>query len=343
MNQEGRVVTERPGSVAQLEALSDAAAALARAADVDAAVSAILEAATRGTGAVAGAIFLRNPDGDDLYMGANVGLDADAVAQFEADVADPNHPVAAAARDVSAVFGRAAVGAVPVPGIATAADIPLVVARDGLDVALGVVSFAWLGDAALGAADERVLRASADLIAAAVDRAHLAATLAEQTEWHERTAHTDPLTGLANSRTFDRVLELELVRAGRQGGEVSVAIFDVDDFAALNASAGHGAGDEVLRRIAVALAESVRLVDTVARHGPDEFIVVAPGSAGATVARRVLDAVEAGGGSQGRRVTVCAGVAHFPADGASGAELIAAAEGALARAKASGPGALATA
>ena len=101
------------------------------------------------------------------------------------------------------------------------------------------------------------------------------------TEWFERIAHTDPLTGLANDRTFARVLELELARAGRQGGEVSVAIFDVDGFAATNASAGHEAGDDMLRAVAAVLAGSVRLVDTVARFGGDEFVLVAPGSAGA--------------------------------------------------------------
>lgn len=337
------MATERPGTATQIEALSDAAAALARATDLDAAVGAILESAVRGTGAVAGAIFLRHPDRRELYLATNVGLDAGTASQFEAEVADPNHPVAAAARDVAAVFGRRTVGVTPAANVAAAADVPLVVARDGLDLALGVISFAWTGSRQLDPADERVLRASADLIATAVDRAHLAATLAEQTEWHERTAHTDGLTGLANRRTFDRVLELELVRASRQGGDVSVAIFDVDAFGQLNATAGHAAGDEVMRRIAVALAESVRLVDTVARHGPDEFIVVAPGSAGAAVARRVLDAVAAGTPKDGPTVTLCAGVAHFPADGASATELIAAAEGALARAKASGAGSLATA
>ena len=106
-------------------------------------------------------------------------------------------------------------------------------------------------------------------------------------------AHTDPLTGLANERTVGRILELELARAGRQGGEVSLAMFDVDDFRATNRDGGHEAGDDVLRRVAAVLAESVRLVDTVGRIGGDEFVLVAPGSAGTTVAHRVLEGIAA--------------------------------------------------
>ena len=132
-------------------------------------------------------------------------------------------------------------------------------------------------------------------------------------------AHTDPLTGLANERTVGRVLELELARAGRQGSEVSFAMFDVDDFRATNEEGGHEAGDDVLRRVAAVLAESVRLVDTVGRIGGDEFVLVAPGSAGAMVARRILDGIAALPAVGGRQITVSAGVARFPVDGTDAA------------------------
>ena len=64
---------------------------------------------------------------------------------------------------------------------------------------------------------QRQSRAVADLIAVAVELARLAATATERSDWFERMAHTDPLTGLANERTFGRILELELARAARQG------------------------------------------------------------------------------------------------------------------------------
>ena len=57
-------------------------------------------------------------------------------------------------------------------------------------------------------------------------------------------------------------------------------MFDIDDFQATNRDGGNEAGDDVLRRVAAVLAESVRLVDTVGRIGGDEFVLVAPGSAG---------------------------------------------------------------
>jgi diguanylate cyclase (GGDEF)-like protein len=151
-------------------------------------------------------------------------------------------------------------------------------------------------------------------------------------------AHTDPLTGLANERTVGRILELELARAGRQGGEVSIVMFDIDDFQATNRDGGHQAGDDVLRRVAAVLAESVRLVDTVGRIGGDEFVLVAPGSAGLTVARRVLEGIVSLPAVAGRPISVSAGVARFPADGTDAASLIEAATAALAQARAEGRG-----
>ena len=126
------------------------------------------------------------------------------------------------------------------------------------------------------------------------------------------------------------MLDLEVARAQRQGAEVSVALFDVDGFRELNAAAGSRAGDDVLRMVAAVLAESVRLVDTIARTGGDEFVLVAPGSAGVTVARRVLDGVARLDEASGRAISVSAAVARFPADGADADTLLEAARGALA-------------
>ena len=156
-------------------------------------------------------------------------------------------------------------------------------------------------------------------------------------------AHTDPLTGLANERTVGRILELELARAGRQGGEVSFAMFDVDDFQATNRDSGNEAGDDVLRRVAAVLAESVRLVDTVGRIGGDEFVLVAPGSAGhdrrATRPRRDRRA------ARGRRPARSRSRRASPASRSTGrmpTPLIAAAKDGLARAREEGRGSVAS-
>jgi diguanylate cyclase (GGDEF)-like protein len=319
--------TRRPDP---LTALTAAAAVLARGADLDAALEALVGGAAAAVGADSAAISLQDPDRPDAELAFTFGLDEAGQAALAEAVRAPDHPLTAAARDRTEVPGTSSIA------------YPLVVGRGGIEQALGAVLFRWSWDGPLPADDAAFLRAASDLVAVAVDRSRLASTVAERSEWFERLAHTDPLTGLANQRTFARVLELELARAGRQGGEVSVAIFDVDDFAATNEAGGREAGDDVLRSVASVLAGAVRLVDTVARLGGDEFVLVAPGSAGQTVARRVLDGIAALPEIGGRRVSVSAGVARFPADGTDGEAIVAAAQAALERARSEGRGSLET-
>ena len=119
------------------------------------------------------------------------------------------------------------------------AYLPLVVSSGGVEVVARVIGHGLAGAARSSTTAEReTLTALAALAAVAVDRARLASTAAERSEWFERMAHTDPLTGLANERTVARILELELARAGRQGSEVSLALFDVDDFQSTNRESG---------------------------------------------------------------------------------------------------------
>ncbi|HET7027136.1 MAG TPA: diguanylate cyclase [Candidatus Limnocylindrales bacterium] len=337
---EQRAVDPSPNDV-----LVAAAAALAHAGDLDAAVHPIVDAASAALRTDVITVFVHDPDSDELHLAASSGIPAEALDTFAAAVAGGLHPIAEVARSRQAAWddrSSAARGALRDGGAGTGdltgADLPLSVARAGVDVALGVVSFGWNTAHDISADDRRLATAIADLVAVAVDRAQLSSLVAERSEWLERMAHSDPLTGLANARTFARVLELEVARASRQGSELSVAIFDVDGFANVNRQAGRAAGDDVLRAVASILSESVRLVDTVARYGGDEFVLVAPGSAGTTVAQRVLDGVAALPRVDGSPLSVSAGVARFPVDGASGDELLDAAEAALERAKSSGAG-----
>ena len=219
--------------------------------------------------------------------------------------------------------------------------MPRVATGGGVETTLGVLGLTWSSTRTTSDADRELLLALASLAALAADRARLASTAAERSEWFERLAHTDPLTGIANERTVGRVLELELARAGRQGREVSLALFAIDDFRSANDRDGRDVGADILRRVAAVLAESVRLVETVGRIGGDEFVLVAPGSAGATVARRVQDGIAALPVVAGRTVSVSAGVATFPSDGGDAQALIAAATEALQRAKDAGAGSVA--
>ena len=318
-----------------LSSLINAIEAVATAGDLESALDGVLAAASSLQPAMA-AILVQDPDRPGLQVVAAVGFDDAARAQLATDVADPAHPFAAAAAGRTASFDREA----PVAdgSVFVGAYLPLVVASGGVEVALGSLGLGWPAPHLIEPSDRRLLTALAALAAVAVDRARLSSTAAERSDWFERMAHTDPLTGLANERTIARILELELARAARQGSEVSLAMFDVDDFQATNLSGGHEAGDDVLRRVAAVLAESVRLVDTVGRIGGDEFVLVAPGSAGMTVAHRVLDGITALPAIAGRPITVSAGVARFPMDGADAESLIAAASDALGRARENGRG-----
>jgi diguanylate cyclase (GGDEF)-like protein len=319
--------------------LPAAIAAVVGASDLDAALEAILGAADASIAPAMGAVVLADPDRAGLQLAAAHGLDDAGRITLAAEMTDPTHPFGQATTSRTATFDRQAES--PTGDDFVGAYLPLLVSTGGVEVAVGAIGFGWRAPHELSDADREALAALAGLATLAVDRARLASTAAERSEWFERMAHNDPLTGLANERTVGRILELELARAGRQGGEVSLAMFDVDDFQATNRDGGFAAGDDVLRRVASVLAESVRLVDTVGRIGGDEFVLIAPGSAGLTVAKRVLDGIAALPAVAGQTVSVSAGVATFPADGTDSETLIAAVTAALDRARSGGGGSVA--
>lgn len=109
-------------------------------------------------------------------------------------------------------------------------------------------------------------------------------------------AMTDGLTGLANRRRFDEVLEAELRRLRRTEALLSLILLDIDHFKRFNDRYGHLAGDDCLRQVGAALAATVlRPADLVARYGGEEFACILPetSQAGAlAVARAILSGVE---------------------------------------------------
>jgi diguanylate cyclase (GGDEF)-like protein len=214
--------------------------------------------------------------------------------------------------------------------------VPLVTANGAGPVVHGVLVVGG-GDAA----DDTVrdtLGALADLAAVAVEHERLRAALDERGAWQERVARTDLLTGLADRATYLQMLELEVIRATRQGTALAVVLFAVADLEQVSTAHGGRVADDILRLIAATLADQVRLVDTIARLGPDEVGVVAPGDPGGIVARRVIDALAALPHVEGIVPDVRAGVAHHPVDGTDAAELLRAAQEALTRARAGAAG-----
>ncbi|MBX9882901.1 MAG: diguanylate cyclase [Sphingomonas sp.] len=156
-----------------------------------------------------------------------------------------------------------------------------------------------------------------------------------------RLAHaatTDPLTGLANRRKFDSILDRRI--EATDGG--CIALFDIDFFKRVNDAHGHAVGDLVLETFARSALACVRAGDHVARLGGEEFGLILPGATieqAAMVCERVraavADAVTTTPGGISVRVTVSAGLAEIT-PGAERLQLIRAADEALYRAKASG-------
>lgn len=162
----------------------------------------------------------------------------------------------------------------------------------------------------------------------------------------KRLSGQDPLTGVANRRLFDEILEKEWARALRSHHPLALIMIDIDRFKQHNDTYGHQAGDECLRQVAATLKAAVhRPADLVARYGGEEFVIVLPAVdiAGAmSVAERMrLDVqkikLEHVNNPIGADVTVSLGVSIVVPDRQSSAlELIAAADEALYRAKAVG-------
>ena len=157
-------------------------------------------------------------------------------------------------------------------------------------------------------------------------------------------ATSDPLTGLFNRGYVDDRLAMELSRAQRYGKALTLAVIDADHFKALNDTHGHTAGDAVLKKLAGMLRGSFRQSDTAGRYGGEEFVVILPETDIETACRKV-DAlrdriastpIDLRGHGKSVRVTISAGLASFPQDGADAAELFATADERMFEAKHAG-------
>ena len=129
----------------------------------------------------------------------------------------------------------------------------------------------------------------------------------------------DPLTGLANRRSFEVALARELDRVARSGDPALLLTLDIDHFKRVNDAHGHGAGDLVIKSVSQALLDSVRPMDMVARVGGEEFSIILPNCPnpfGETVAerirRRVQTTLVAIAPAQSIGVTVSVGGAFAP-------------------------------
>lgn len=165
------------------------------------------------------------------------------------------------------------------------------------------------------------------------DRKELESELAEM-------ATRDPLTGLLNRRELSRLLEEELERAKRYQRPLAILWIDFDHFKDINDTYGHAAGDSVLKSASKLLQDRVRSVDWVGRFGGEEFVIVLPemdvaeAKETAERLRYLISTVpQPLGNGDSVPLTVSVGVAVYPSHGLTAAQLRAAADRAMYRAK----------
>jgi diguanylate cyclase (GGDEF)-like protein len=152
-------------------------------------------------------------------------------------------------------------------------------------------------------------------------------------------ARIDGKTGLLNSGTWQREVELEVRRAIRIGAPLAVAIADIDHFKAVNDRYGHLAGDAVLALIAAAMSALLRDYDVIGRFGGEEFAVCLPHTGpreALQVAERLREKLSQITAQDSVQVTVSVGVASMESSPRTLDELILAADTALYSAKAAG-------
>lgn len=162
----------------------------------------------------------------------------------------------------------------------------------------------------------KMLTVIADFTAIAIEKSYYFSAL-------RRLAVTDELTRLPNRRGILKALQREQDRSSRGKSVYSVLFFDIDKFKYINDTFGHAEGDRVLVRLARILQKETRAVDTPARYGGDEFLVLLPDTDRAKardVAARIVAAVERSNTGEAATMSVSVGVEEC--DGSNFEELL---------------------
>jgi diguanylate cyclase (GGDEF)-like protein len=191
------------------------------------------------------------------------------------------------------------------------------------DRVLGVIEIInYVGKPDFGPEDVTLLQAMADYAAIALENAMHVQRI------HELTI-TDDVTSLYNARHLNFVLETEIYRSNRYHYEFSLVFVDLDHFKQVNDTYGHLVGSKLLCELAEVIRGSLRLIDYAFRYGGDEFVVLLPqtGKESATVvARRLHERLNATRYLRDEgldlRITASLGLASFPSDARTKADMI---------------------
>ena len=178
------------------------------------------------------------------------------------------------------------------------------------DLLQGIIVLSWDYDrrSDFHAHMEETLQLVASQTALGIERQHLYSGV-------EKIGLTDALTGLANRRLFNYLIEREINRSRRYGRPVSLVMMDIDFFKRINDNWGHPVGDIVLRDLGALVRQSVRKMDVPVRYGGEEFAIILPETTleeAVNLAERFRITVERTVFSNGRErlpVTVSMGVA----------------------------------
>ena len=164
---------------------------------------------------------------------------------------------------------------------------------------------------------------------------------ARQYDEIKRLTFIDALTPAYNHRFFQEALAKEVHRHARNGHEMALAMLDIDNFKRINDTFGHPIGDDILKGLVEELMRNARDSDVVARYGGEEFAIIfpdTPAQSARDAANRFRELIERRDFplphvGRNLRITISVGVAVFPHDGATSADLISRADTALYYAK----------
>jgi diguanylate cyclase (GGDEF)-like protein len=259
-------------------------------------------------------------DGDVLHMGAQLGYPEDMLIR---EIAINEGVIGRTARSKETQFVRDV--SLDSDFMRASYDVRSEIAVPLLkeDNVLGVLNVES-GHDLLTENDVNLLKALAGSVAIAIDNARLHAEV-------KRMAMTDVISGLANRRAFDEILEVELTRASRYQHPLSLIILDLDSFKEYNDKWGHPAGDVRLREVANLLRLNVREPDVAARYGGEEFAIILPDTSKRGAMQLAERLRHSATGSAPERsedsspipgYTLSLGVATFPDDAASIEELL---------------------
>ncbi|MCW2726909.1 MAG: diguanylate cyclase with sensor [Frankiales bacterium] len=306
--------------------------------DLDRMLAVVLETAMASTGAQAGMVLLLGPDRDELVLSVARGMQERGVPE-DLRVALGVGISGRVAQTGEAVLGQAGDGPGQLrpgpdePNRGSVIAVPLM----GSGTVVGVLDLYDRRDA--DGFDERdlaTIRTFASQATVAVDNVLLH-------EEAQRLSVTDGLTGLWNYRYFTMTVAKEIERSSRFGRPLALLMLDLDHFKKVNDTLGHQRGDAVLVELAARVRAEVRDVDTVARYGGEEVVVILPetdAAGAAQAAERICEAVRRDAfGEPGQvpvEVTVSVGAAVFPAHGGDAADLLRCADEALYEAKRTG-------